>query len=231
MENFVAFKKRVEPELRGKGLWDDFLRLREAYKLQGMSPQDAWRLAYDQIKDSTPSGEPFVWVKERNQGLKGALPTILKNMGGKVPAPSGSDNDLYSRIKHKTAPPATVMHWVFNHAGLELSDLDVDAIPSPGALKLLQRVQTSDAAYDAFFAAYTKLLPSRTQLDAEARFQDDGRESFRLLDDLEAELNAGSQGTEGERGVSPPPGETIPDQQGSEGRNLDRVEAQPAVVD
>ena len=217
MSVFSDFKRKVESELRERGLWDDFLRVREGYKANGIGPQDAWRRAYEEVKGIEPTGQKFNWMKESSEGFKSALGVLAKQDTPK------STPDLYHRIKHKTATPATVMHWVFNHAGLDLADIDPDSIPSPGALRLLEQVQSSHASYDTFFNAYTKLLPSRTQLDAEARFQDDGREVFLRLAELEEELDADRpEGLGPEHPVPPPPAGTVPEGQGSPEGSLDR---------
>jgi hypothetical protein len=62
-------------------------------------------------------------------------------------------------------------------------------VPSKGAVGLLKWVQTSPSNSATFYSQiWSKLMPTRQQLDAEARFSDDGKEELEILARLEASL-------------------------------------------
>lgn len=209
-------KERIKSELQASGQWQNFVTLRESLKAAGVKQELAWTQAYDAIK-SRPVDQP-----KKNPQIFAMGPV----------AAVGHHAELFHELRGKHAAPAAVMHWVFDHAGLDIESLDPTTIPSAGALKLLLAVKKDDTAYLEFFRAYTKLLPTRQQIDSEARFHDDGRVVFEHLDAIEAELNADSTQGLGTERTLPPNGDGagVPEQ-GSQAGNLDGSEPRPDLVD
>ena len=91
----------------------------------------------------------------------------------------------------KKAGVRAVAEWVFQNAFSEADEIAPDLVPSRGALGLLVWVQASPTNYSEFIRTiWAKLLPSKGQLESEARFNDDGREQLKLLEEFEASFYA-----------------------------------------
>lgn len=95
--------------------------------------------------------------------------------------------------RERSAGALAVADWVFNHAILPPEMIDPEQVPSLGALGLLRSVRSSPKNYDGFISnIWSKLLPNRGQLDAESRFNDDGRVQLGMLADFEKSLDGES---------------------------------------
>lgn len=81
--------------------------------------------------------------------------------------------------------------FVFEYAACQPADIPAEVVPSRGAVGLLKWAQSSPSNASAFYATmWTKLMPTKSQLDAEARYSDDGVRSLELLSRLEQMLDA-----------------------------------------
>ncbi len=81
--------------------------------------------------------------------------------------------------------------FVFEYAACQPADIPEEVVPSRGAVGLLKWAQSSPSNASAFYATmWTKLMPTKSQLDAEARYSDDGVRSLELLGRLEQMLDA-----------------------------------------
>lgn len=111
-----------------------------------------------------------------------------------VPAEGVTITALIAAIgSERHAGEREVAQWVFNNALVPLEALDPVSVPSLGALKLLQWVKTSGANYTEFVRSiWSKMLPNKSQLDLENRFNDDGRKQLQMLDEFERSFNEGS---------------------------------------
>ena len=110
-----------------------------------------------------------------------------------VERPHPASGDPYRRLL--LAAPAgncserEAAQFVFEHAASAPADISDSAVPSRGAVGLLKWVQASPANASSFYAGiWPKLMPTKSQLDAEARYSDDGNRSIDLLDRLERML-------------------------------------------
>ena len=84
-----------------------------------------------------------------------------------------------------------VVEWVFENAYQEWEDIDAKSAPNGGAIGLLAWVKISGNNYGEFVRAlWTKLLPTKGHSESGPRFADDGRKTFRLLEEFEASFNA-----------------------------------------
>lgn len=89
----------------------------------------------------------------------------------------------------RKASALAIVQWVFDQAGTPPEKIVADEVPSLGALKYLRHVQSSESNYAAFVKDnWAKIIPSRQQLEYEARFHDDGRELFDKLAAFEQSL-------------------------------------------
>ncbi len=124
--------------------------------------------------------------KLRDAGKLDQYNEIVGNLGqtsNNRPARQGGNGVPAATFEGKTAPVADVIHWVAEN--LVVNDVEASDAPSASAWAMLTWAQ-SDATNRAEFwrNVYTKLLPSRAQLEAIERFHDDGRELNELEDEL-----------------------------------------------
>ena len=84
--------------------------------------------------------------------------------------------------------------FVFEYAACEPAEIPDSAVPSTGAVGLLKWLKSSPANCTAFYATiWPKLMPTKSQLDAEARYSDDGVRSLELLSQLESVLDGNEE--------------------------------------
>lgn len=102
-------------------------------------------------------------------------------------------NELVSGVdRSRQAGIRQIAEWVFNHHLVPLHEIAADDVPSMGALSLLKWVRSSPANYSEFIRSiWSKMLPTRSQIETEGRFADDGRKQFSLLSEFEASLLEG----------------------------------------
>jgi len=129
--------------------------------------------------------------------LKGQGPYQYTRTIQPSPAPPGNSHTIKELIdaigSERQAGEREVAQWVFNNAITPFESLDPLDVPSLGALQLLRWVQTSTTNYTEFIRSiWSKMLPNKSQLDLENRFNDDGRKQFQLLEEFERSLNEGS---------------------------------------
>ena len=110
-----------------------------------------------------------------------------------VERPHAKGGDPYKRLVLSVPPghcsEREAAQFVFEHVSVPAAEIEVSAVPSRGAVGLLKWVQSSPANQTAFYATiWMKLMPTKSQLDAEARYSDDGIRSIELLDRLEQML-------------------------------------------
>lgn len=91
----------------------------------------------------------------------------------------------YARDGGRSARPDADARWVAKVSLYPAWEIDPEGVPSEAAVGLLRWVQSSPAAAAKFWAdVMTKMFPSKSELDAEARMMDDGSD----LDELDREL-------------------------------------------
>ena len=157
----------IKVELQNSGKWDEYLALREKLKGEGVTPKEAAIRAYEQVGKVQPVQRPGV----------SKTPKTCPYAELSLAAPKGSCSEREAAA------------FVFEFAAVPVERIPGDAVPSKGAVGLLKWVQTSPSNAATFYSSiWAKLMPSRTQLDAEARFSDDGNEELEILSRLEATL-------------------------------------------
>ena len=100
--------------------------------------------------------------------------------------------DEYTNLRNKIdegkrANGREVVDWVFNMIGTNPSEIDPLSVPERGAVMLLRHVERSPLAYDSLLELWKALLPSRSTLDVDAKFSDDGHKLLQLLDQFDKE--------------------------------------------
>mgnify|MGYP003116791568 CR=1 FL=1 len=166
-------KADIRRELVGNGRWSDFVRLREELKERGVPPDVAWQKAYDTIVED-PIDPP---------DLSDDPPRPVKKVVSKSrPTRQSNSLDASSDVfAEKSCSTPRTVEWVA--ANISVSDAQASDAPSSEAWSMLCWVKSSPQAESQFWGQiYTKLLPTRQQLDADNRMEDDGRRVLSLID-------------------------------------------------
>ncbi|QDP55766.1 MAG: hypothetical protein Unbinned2706contig1001_27 [Prokaryotic dsDNA virus sp.] len=126
-----------------------------------------------------------------------------------VDRPHAKGGDPYKRLVQAVpqghCSEREAAQFVFEHVSVPAAEIEASAVPSRGAVGLLKWVQSSPANQTAFYATiWMKLMPTKSQLDAEARYSDDGIRSIELLDRLEQMLGDEEEDMQGVREESGP---------------------------
>lgn len=143
------------------GKHEEFGQRRDELKAAGMTPAQARTQAYLEI---------VVPAQRAELGMS-------EDVDWRVPAAAfarGEDGETLD------ADIRSEVEWVRTH--LAISDVKAANSPGPGAWALYHWVLENPAHRQIFYTQiYTKLIPSRSQLDKEDRFTDDGSEIDALL--------------------------------------------------
>ncbi|AQT69197.1 hypothetical protein STSP2_02384 [Anaerohalosphaera lusitana] len=132
METKEQFKKRLKSE----GRWDEFIKLREGLKRDGLSPKEAWAKARREFEPDFES-----------------VP-VADNCGG-CDSGDGAGMDSGDGIRRETfaaKPNVTaraVVQWVFDH--IDVADVRPEDAPSSGAWSFLPRVRTYPKLLKEFY--------------------------------------------------------------------------------
>ena len=166
-------KADIRKELVSNGRWSDFVRLREELKERDVAPDVAWQKAYDTIMEDPIDGP----------ALSDDPPRQVKKVVSKSrPTRPQNNLDASSEIfAEKSCSTPRTVEWVA--ANIRVSDAKAADAPSSEAWSMLCWVKSSPQAESQFWGQiYTKLLPTRQQLDQDNRMEDDGRRVLTLID-------------------------------------------------
>jgi len=177
----VATKAEVKSELTNLGLWQDYLRLRDDLKEQGVAPSKAAEQAYlDVTSGNTPAAPAPAAPKTKAEDKT----TSYAELAASAPAGACSEREAAS--------------FVFEYAAVPVEKIPEEAVPSKGAVGLLKWVHSSPSNAATFYSGiWSKLMPTKSQLDAEARFSDDGSSELEIISRLEASLAETQTQTDG----------------------------------
>ena len=164
-------KRKSKAEIRNKvmemGRWTEFVQLRERNKEEGMVPEKAWVAAYEELCGAAaPADRVVAEVKQVES----------------VSRPTRQSPDASKQLfEDKTCSTPKTVEWVA--ANLRISDASAEDAPSSEAWSMLCWVKSSPQAESQFWGQiYTKLLPTRQQLDQDTKMEDDGRRVLTLID-------------------------------------------------
>jgi hypothetical protein len=189
LESFVVFipphlyeqrvaKAQLRDHLTEQGLWQRFVAIRESLKAQGVDAAEAWREAAVALESEMGDGSG-----KAVEGAERAPVSPIKAITGDI-SEDRVEKGMF--IGKGCSTPETV-EWVA--ANVMVGDVEAEDAPSPEAWGMLcwaRRSNTNEAQF--WGQIYTKLLPSRTSLEAEARYRDDGRSILNLIEVMNAEL-------------------------------------------
>ena len=153
----IESRSELKARLKQDGRWDKYLSLRDGYKLKGLPPKDANRKALDDIKDETTDQDNAV-ADDNNSFLhKQSFSSTGKTSARKI------------------------VEWIFNNIGIE--DVKPEDAPSSGAWCYMQSLRSSPTLLQDFYRnVWTKMLPSKSEIEAREKHDDDGRELVEFID-------------------------------------------------
>jgi hypothetical protein len=133
------------------------------------------------VSDAKPTAVHSENISE--PGIYVEPPPIVVVGEAKRPRKKAKPGELVSREVFAGKAPISergIIQWVFEHLDLEVEPEDA---PSSGAWSLLNSIRANDQLRLEFFKTiWPKLLPTKNQFEAAERFQDDGRETFEIID-------------------------------------------------
>ena len=153
-------KKTLRLELVRAQKWVRFCALRDQYEKGGMSPNDAYARAASELLGRE---------------------VVPKETGAAAPVLHG-ETDQAAFSGGSASTPACVS-WVAKH--MMVKGVNPTDAPSSEAWAMLCWAKRNNQNEAQFWGQiYTKLLPSRSQLDAEDRYRDDGRKVLDIIENL-----------------------------------------------
>ena len=160
MESKEQFKSRLKTE----GRWNEFIDYRESLKANGLDPKEAWSRA-----------------REKFQPGSGPADNDPVAADGHVLSGHGVSLDDFSGKQPVSA--RQVVQWVFNH--IDVDDVEPGHAPSAGAWSFLQRVRKHPDLLKEFYRSiWAKMLPTRSEIEAREKFEDDGRDQLHLIEQI-----------------------------------------------
>ena len=185
--------------------WPEFVALRNVLESQGFSHADATAQASEKLIpdpfESNPgeSNDPAkeTVVVETSDSAKtsldakcGSADSFSKESQRKVKGPSADSSPLtlppleLASFGEKQATEVETIRWVSRN--MAIRDPDPDTCPDASAWALLAHCRKVPAAANEFWkTTYTKLLPTRTQMEAQKGEKDvDGSKTLEIIDDL-----------------------------------------------
>jgi len=195
----AMFREARKVRLMRDGKWEAFLEYRQRLRDQGYTPKEADSMATAKflpdgirptmvgIPQSRPESQPDPRPDPQPVSDPGPDPESKAESEPEElppPPPRADLNKRGLRLSQfrgkKRGNSREIVEWIFDH--IDVVDVTPDMAPSPGAWSLLMRLRTSAELLREFYrTVWTKLLPSRTQIESEERFRDDGREIFELI--------------------------------------------------
>ena len=217
MRGSLQLKGQIRSWAESIGRWTDFVKIRERLKADGLDAGECWLRAAQEM-DPVMWGQVQSSVKPKRAEKKNDLPRgrsvesdgelrveLDESVGGKVedkvplsgnePAgePAG-DRATKAVFGAKKVSTIKVVEWVASN--LQVEDVEPRDAPSSEAWGMLVWARRSPVNESQFWGTiYAKLLPSRSAIEAEQRYADDGSR----IEDTAARLLAMRDATESQR--------------------------------
>ena len=152
-------KRSLRRELVEKGVWTKFCAKRNLLESEGQKPDEAYAAAASQFLGRDVAEKP-----------------VSGDLGGTVSSDTFGDAG---------ASTPECVSWVAKH--MMVKDVQPAQAPSSEAWSMLCWARRNNQNEAQFWGQiYTKLLPSKSQLDAEQRFKDDGRKVLSIIERLKS---------------------------------------------
>jgi len=152
-------KRALRQELVRAGVWTRFCAMRNELESGGMKPNEAYAAAASKLLDRE--------VQEKEEAsLDGVVESgVFTETGASTPE---------------------CVSWVAKH--MMVKDVLPEQAPSSEAWSMLCWARRNNQNEAQFWGQiYTKLLPSKSQLEAEQRYKDDGRKVLSVIERLRRE--------------------------------------------
>lgn len=202
----MAIKAEIKVELKAAGLWREFCSIRDQLKLDGMTPLDAKVEALVRVESDLEA-----WRKSGDSGLaavsagagRGAPEPVCCPGEGAPVREKGSAPDAWEQLtdeEHaefmgRKADVISIYAWVGDHLGVPARRLKILEAPSPVAWNLLMDARRTSVRKSEFLdKSYSKLLPSRANLDDSGVGVVDGMHIVEAIDRLVA-IRVGAEGS------------------------------------
>jgi|TARA_R110000787_G_scaffold27884_3_gene76635 hypothetical protein len=151
-------KRSLRTEIVKAGKWTRFCAVRNAYEAEGMKPDESYAKAAGEILGRDVN-------KKDEVELDGAVDSTVFASGN--------------------ASTPECVSWVAKN--IMLKDAKPSDAPSSEAWSMLCWARRNNQNEAQFWGTiYTKLLPSRSQLDAEQKYRDDGRAVLAVIERLKS---------------------------------------------
>jgi hypothetical protein len=208
MRGSTQVKVQIRKWAEESGLWKQFVEVRERLKKDGMPPADAWLEAARELDSemwghvggvgvldlphgrSAPPQEARVEPDQDQEGVQGESEPVVSK-----PAQAG-EAATKAVFAGKKVATVKVVEWVASN--MQVADVIPSDAPSSEAWGMLVWARRSPVNESQFWGSiYAKLLPSRSAIESEQRYSDDGirmeETATRLLkmrDDTESQREA-----------------------------------------
>lgn len=189
----TQFNQRLHRERR----WDEYLLRREALKKEGVSDRDAWKVAGVEFPplDGSPlefeaQGGPQSAAPDRSvsESIKAYDQQHTQSAGARSPAIAGEFAELVTKIdRAKASSELDIMRWVLKHLLVSPAEMDPEEVPGLAAISVLKWVKSSGANMSEFMRIWAKIIPTKSELEVQDRFRDNGQRQFALLDQFDGE--------------------------------------------
>lgn len=185
MRGSIQLKAQIRSWAESSGLWAKFVDTREKLKRSGVSPNEAWIAAAQQIDPEkwgqtgyagpgkAPPKEdlPRVRSEEVEDKVPDSGTAEVVDAGGSVSAVvDGATKAVFGGKKVATVK---VVEWVASN--MQVEDVSPADAPSSEAWGMLVWARRSPVNESQFWGSiYAKLLPSRSQIDGDQKYAEDG---------------------------------------------------------
>jgi hypothetical protein len=100
--------------------------------------------------------------------------------------------ELAESALSKTADVVSEVSFVATHLGVSVDAIDPEIVPSARAVNMLAWYRQHANQRDFWNLVYAKMLPSKSQIEADARLVDDGQPIFDAIANCLRRLHGGS---------------------------------------
>lgn len=210
MRGSIQLKGQIRAWAESRGLWTEFVSIRERMKKEGTPAGECWLKAAQELSPEMwgaagASAAPRRVEKKEDlphgRSEMGELHVVLddgvvdKKVEVKVPLDGGGEERATKAVfGGRKVSTIKVVEWVASN--LQVEDVSPSDAPSSEAWGMLVWARRSPVNESQFWGTiYAKLLPSRSAIEAEQRYADDGSR----IEDTAARLLAMRDSTESQR--------------------------------
>lgn len=185
-------RSRIRERLRKKKLLPFFRKFLKHLMDIGLEETHAWHVARKAFPETLTFAQhqAELGVGLQNEALQEYLSHINTEAEEKKATVAGKGaGNIRESVRldqftgKKEANPLEIVQWVFDH--IDVDEATPDMAPSPGAWSLLVEVRANKSLKADFYKTiWAKTLPSRSQLEIQEAFKDDGRRQIALIDQI-----------------------------------------------